>query len=81
VECAVAIYRLIQKSAFSPEELERITSAYEKALVLLELDRNDPVTELVAKRIIEAAQTGENDPDRICDLALKVIGVAAKLAD
>ena len=45
--------------------------AYERALVELKLaDRNDPLTETVAQYIIEAAQTGEKDPVRICTIAV-----------
>ncbi len=50
----VAIYRLLQKSAFEPDDIKRMTTAYETALVQLELkDRNDPLTELIAKLILE----------------------------
>jgi hypothetical protein len=45
--------------------------AYELALSELGLsDRRDPFTEIVAKLIIEVAQTGEKDPSRICALAV-----------
>jgi hypothetical protein len=71
----VAIYRLLQKSAFGPEEIKRMCEAYELALVQLQLkDRNDPFTEAVAKHIVEAAQTGEKQPDKICALALSLLG-------
>jgi hypothetical protein len=67
----VAIYRLLQKSAFEPQDIERMIAAYELALVELALaDRNDPLTETVAKYIVDAAQTGEKDPKRICAVAL-----------
>jgi hypothetical protein len=67
----VAIYRLLQKSAFEPQDIERMTAAYELALVELTLaDRSDPLTETVAQYIFEAAQSGENDPKNICALAL-----------
>jgi hypothetical protein len=67
----VAIHRLLQKSAFEPEDIERMTAAYELALIELALiDRNDPLTELVAKYIVEVAQTGEKDPKNICAVAL-----------
>jgi len=33
-------------------------------------DRYDPVTEIIARRIITCAQQGERDPARLCDLAL-----------
>jgi hypothetical protein len=67
----VAIYRLLQRSAFDPDDIKRMTSAYEQALGELGLqDRNDPLTETVAKLIIEMAQTGEKDSKMICALAL-----------
>jgi hypothetical protein len=51
---AVAIYRLLQKSAFGPEDIKRLAKAYESALRALELsDRYDPITEIIARRIIE----------------------------
>jgi hypothetical protein len=72
----VAIYRLLQNSGFGPEDIERMTTAYEKMLVLLGLkDRSDPMTEIVAKRVIEVAQTGEKDPDLICALILEGMGI------
>jgi hypothetical protein len=71
----VAIYRLLQKSAFGPEDIARMEAAYEEALVVLKLkDRNDPLTETVAKFIVEAAQTGAKDPEMICTLALSRMG-------
>jgi hypothetical protein len=73
---AVAIYRLLQKSAFGPDDIERLTTAYESALRVLELnDRSDPITEFVARRIIEAAQTGLRDPDSLCATAIKDLRV------
>ena len=70
----MAIYRLLQKSAFGPEEIERMTTAYEDALRVLGLtDRSDPLTEILAKKIIEIAQTGERDPARICANAVAAI--------
>ena len=67
----MAIYRLLQKSAFGPEDTKRMGEAYELALSQLGLsDRRDPFTEIVAKLIIEVAQTGEKDPSRICALAV-----------
>jgi hypothetical protein len=54
----MAIYRLLKFSAFQPEEITCMTAAYEDALRVLQLaDRQDPITELVAKKIIEAADT------------------------
>jgi len=73
----MAIYRLLQQSAFTPEQISPMVAAYEDCLRILKLaDRSDPITEMVAKAIIEIAQTGERDPLRMGQLALKTIGVA-----
>ena len=73
----MAIYRLLQFSAFEPDQIACMRAAYEDALTALDLsDRQDPITELVAKRIIEAAQAGERDPDRLCEVALRDLAIA-----
>ncbi len=73
----MAIYRLMQRAGFAPEDVERMGAAYERVLKELGLkDRNDPLTEIIAKHIIEIAQTGEKDPDLISDAALKRISTA-----
>jgi hypothetical protein len=72
----MAIYRMLQKSAFGPDDIERLATAYESALRVLELnDRDDPITETIARRIIEAAQTGLRDPDSLCATAIKDLKV------
>jgi hypothetical protein len=72
----VAIYRLLQNSAFGPEDIRLLATAYESALRALKLnDRDDPITQLVAKRIIEAAQTGLRDPDSLCATAIKDLSI------
>jgi len=56
----MAIYRLLQQTAFTPEQISPMAAAYEECLRILKLaDRSDPITETVAKAIIEIAQTGE----------------------
>jgi hypothetical protein len=57
-------------------EGDGMMAAYEDALRVLRLaDRQDPLTELVAKKIIEVAQHGESDPIRIRTRALEELGV------
>jgi len=69
----MAIYRLLQNSAFVPEDIGRLVAAYENCLRILNLsDRSDPITELIAKKVIEVAQTGMRDPE----LALEEIGMS-----
>ena len=66
----------LQNCAFRPEEIERITTAYEDTLRALGLaDRTDPITEIIAKKIIEVAQTGERDPLRIRAQAITELGI------
>ena len=72
----MAIYRLLQNLPMGPEEIRRMEAAYEQTLRALHLkDRNDPITEIIAKKIIEVAQTGVKDPAQISQLAIKDHGV------
>jgi len=49
-----------------------MAKACEGALVALRLtDRQDPITEIVAKKIVEIAETGERDPARLRDRAVE----------
>ena len=69
----MAIYRLLQNSAFAPEDIAPLVAAYEDCLRTLKLsDRSDPITEIVAKKIIELAQ----DSARLGRLALEEIRVS-----
>jgi hypothetical protein len=57
---------------FGPEDISVLASALEEALRELRLvDRTDPATQLVAKRIIQLAQQGERDPIRLREGAVK----------
>jgi hypothetical protein len=48
--------------------------AYEAVLLELELiARDDPLTEIIANKIIECAAAGERDVDRLRDLTLHQI--------
>jgi hypothetical protein len=77
----MAIYRLIANGSFGPDMIEPMTAAYESALSDLQLvDRNDPLTELIAKSIINVAATGERDPDKIKERALNALGVRSTAA-
>jgi hypothetical protein len=58
----------LRTRAFGPEDIEIITAAFEDALRELNLvDRSDPLTEIVAKKMIEIAEQGERDPIRLKD--------------
>jgi hypothetical protein len=65
------IVRLLQQSSFDPDAIEVIAGAFDIACSALGLsDRTDPLTEIIAKRIIEAAQSGERDPLKLSRLAI-----------
>lgn len=75
----MAIYRLLQEGAWDQAAIVRMTAAYEAALTKLRLvDRTDPLTELIAKKIIEVTRNGEQDTSRICARALEELGVASE---
>ena len=68
----MAIYRLLKSRAFGPDEIKVLTTAYEDALRTLRLvDRSDPATEIIAKKIIELAQHGERHPIRLRERAIQ----------
>jgi hypothetical protein len=50
--------------------------AFKQALRSLHLvDRDDPVTEIVARKIIEIAATGVHDAAEIAEIAIKQLGI------
>jgi hypothetical protein len=64
-----------QHAVFDPETIEIMSTAYEGVCEALNLaDRTNPLTYLVAKKIIELAQRGERDPDQMRQQALKAFG-------
>lgn len=72
----MAIYQLLRTLSLDPEEIEKLTIAYEDALQALQLtNRTDRITTIIAERIIEAAKTGERDPARLCAMAIKDLRV------
>ena len=53
-----------------------MAATYEGALIDLHLiDRNDPLTELIAKAIVNVTATGERDPEKIKERALNALGL------
>ena len=72
----MAIYRLIAKGSFEPEEIEAMTAAYEAALSDLGLvNRDDPITEIVARAIVHVTGMGERNSTTIKNRALNTIGI------
>jgi hypothetical protein len=66
------IYRLLEPGVFEPEQIATLANVFDDVLKTLGLaDRSDPVTTMVARKVIEIAQTGERDPHRLKQLAIE----------
>ena len=64
----------LQEASFSPEMVVVMSKAFEDACQQLGLaQRDDPLRDLVARSIIEAARSGKHDPLRLRDQVLKGI--------
>jgi hypothetical protein len=69
------INRLLKDSKLGPEEREILNLAFTRALRLLRLvDRNDPVCDIVARKIMEIGATGASDPVAISEIAGRALG-------
>jgi len=72
----MAVYRLLKNSALGPKEVNCIIEAYEQALhTLCVKDRDDPLTEMIAKKIIKIARTGVDDAAQLSALVIADLGV------
>ena len=69
------VVTLFQRAEFGPETVDVLARAYEKARRSLH-DKGQPniVQEVIAERLIAAAQAGERDPDKLCETALFALG-------
>ena len=75
----MSIYPIFRSAAFDPETVMIMSAAYEDALRVLKLaDRADPITEIVARKIIEVARTGESNRTRLRDKALAELSKCAR---
>ncbi len=72
----MAIRRLIASGSYKPEEIRAMTVAYDVALIVLRLnDKDDPITELLAKSIAAVVATGERKPGQIATKAIDALGI------
>ena len=75
----MAIYRQLSEASFRPDAVKCMTEAYERVLTTLRLkDRDDPITELIAAKIIQVFRRGENDCDRLCERTIKELGIQSR---
>jgi hypothetical protein len=72
----MAIYNPTTNGFFSPNEIKVMTEAYEGALIdLCIADREDPITELIAKSILNVTATGEQNPLQVKERAVNTLGI------
>jgi hypothetical protein len=70
------INRLLKDSKLAPEEIARLNKAYTFTLRSLSLvDRNDPLAEIVARKVIEIGAS-VHDPSEIARKAIKGLGIS-----
>ena len=73
---------LIQNTSFGPEQVTVLIHAYEEARTKLGLaTREDPLSEALARKIIEVGARGlTHDPDLLCEQALSELRADALFA-
>jgi hypothetical protein len=71
----LAIYRRLSEASFNDADIKCMTAAYEAALGELRLnDREDPLTEITASKVIQVFRAGQHDPTKICERTLTELG-------
>jgi hypothetical protein len=71
-ERAVPIRQVMVEESFDPEQVRAMGAAFDRACQSLRLnDTDDPLTKLIAGKIVEAAQSGERDPIRLYDCVMR----------
>lgn len=70
------VVNLFREAAFGPEATRVMGEAFEMARRSLH-DTGQPeiVQEVLAKRIIDLARKGERDPQKLCEGALRALGL------
>ena len=64
------------KDKRAPEEIELLNKAFNHALNLLGVvDRNDPLCDMVARKVIEVGASGPCEPRKMAEMAVARIGL------
>ena len=71
--------RLLEDNRFTPERRHVIELAFNNTLRKLDLvDRNDPICELVARKIIAISDSGVTNASAIAEIAYRQLGLPYK---
>lgn len=72
----MSLSRLLMESQFTLEQQHVIELAFNATLRKLGLvDRNDPVCEMIARKVIEIADSGVTNAVAISEMALRQLGL------
>jgi hypothetical protein len=70
------INRMFRDGKIKAEEVERLNRAFRFTLRFLSLvDRDDPLCEIVARKVIEIDAAGTHEPKEIAKLTVKQLGI------
>jgi len=70
------INRLFREGKIKSQDVERLNRAFTFTLQSLHLvDRNDPICDIVARKVIDIDTAGTHDPREIAKLATKEFGI------
>jgi hypothetical protein len=71
----VPIYKLLgRQGVFTPDEVAMLGNIFEDVLRTLSLvDRQDPLTVMAAKCLVEYAKTGIRDPERLKTITIQAV--------
>jgi hypothetical protein len=74
----MSVIEFFNATAFDPETVTALCDAYDRARASLH-DTGQPaiVNEIIAQNLIALAKTGERDPERLCEGALKALPLKA----
>lgn len=65
------IRQVIGNQAFEPADVEAMERALEAACVVLRLSKREAsLRQIVARKVIEVAATGERDPEVLCQMVV-----------
>ena len=77
----MAIHKLIANGSFGPDEIEIMKAAYDAALIDVGVTNpDDPITDLIAKAVVNVTASGERDPKEVMERALNALGVRRSAA-
>ena len=72
----MTIHRMLENVTLGPERIAELVEAHQITLKKLRMvERDDAMTQMIAKKIIDVGQTGVRDPEQISELAIKELGL------